>query len=231
MHPDHYTLREVLETARPFAYVPRSVALAGKSHSDGAVVLYATIAALGDEEGGASASPADLSRYIGVSRRSISQWARELQAVDGVTLCEGGGYQAIFDLGIDRRELMATRRFARVPLLHWESCDMWTVPMRRLWIAIWAYCGNWRGCYVGVEQLSKDTGRTPRATQTTLRYLRDAGLLHIQYKRRSSSDLLPFDGEQYLPPAERKPRKQTADQETNLGSKPYQTSEADCTLS
>ena len=222
MHPHHYTLEAVLGS-RPFAYVPRrSVALAGNSLSDGAVVLYATIAALGDEEGGAGASPAELSRYIGVSRRSIHDWTKALAAVEGVTLYEYSGYRTIFDLGMDRRELIASGPFARVPLLDWEASDGWTMPMRRLWIAIWAHCGNGRGCFVGVERLSKNTGRNPRATQTTLGYLRDAGLLQIHYKRRSSSDLLPFDGEQYLPPAERKPRKETADQESNLGSKPYE---------
>ena len=212
MHPRHYTLSERLGTERPFAYVPRSVALAGSPVPDGAVVLYATIAALGDDEGGASASPAELRGYTGMTPRTINRWVKALARIDGVTLYEGGGYRTIFDLGLDRRGLMESRKFARVPLLHWEACDKWTVPMRRLWIAIWAYCGRGRGCYVGVDRLALDCGRKHRATQANLTLLSNAELLRIEYKRRATSDLLPFDGERFMEPKDRKARKQTAHQ-------------------
>ena len=96
--------------------------------------------------------------------------------------------------------------------------------MRRAWIAIWSYCGNGYGCFVGVETLAEKCGRKPRAMQQTLSYLSQTQLIWILYHRRMSSDILPFDGERYLEPKERnrQPVKQIADLTAIL------TCEADC---
>ena len=218
MHPRHYTLSERLGTERPFAYVPRSVARDG-TLPDGAGVLYATLAALGKEDGGASASPAELAGYIGVTGHSIRKWSTEMTAIDGVTIEPRARGLWEFDLGQDRRALIASRKFARVPLITWNDSATWSMPMRRLWIALWSYCGNGRGCFVGMERLARECGGKERATQGTLRQLETVALVRVIYRRWATSDILPFNGEQFVEPAE---RNETADLERN------ETADLDC---
>ena len=217
---NHSTLEAILGE-RPFAYVPRSVAL-DSTLPDGAIVLYATCAALGDEEGAARNSHGELANMIGVTRRSILLWTKELERVEGVEIDRGRGKIGYVDLGEDRRALIAAADFGRVPMLAWHATRMWTMPMRRAWVAIWAYCGKGRGCFVGVETLAGKCGRSPRAMQNTLRHLVFAKLLRITYHRRRSSDLLPFDGERFVDPKERQPAKQTAYLKSNLRSRTSQ---------
>ena len=215
---------------RPHAYLPKSIAL-DPNLSDGAIVLYTTLAALGDEEGGAAVPQGELADMIGVSRRSILKWTKQLESVEGVGVSRGQGTRFNVDLGHDRKELIEQASFVRVPLIKWHCNLTWSMPMRRAWIAIWSYCGNGYGCFVGIKTLAEKCGRQPRAIQRTLCYLSESGLLWIRYHRRMSSDILPFDGEHFLEPkyrsrqgvnqtADLKPRdvNQTTDQESILRS-------------
>ena len=200
MHPDKYT-------APPSAYVPQSVARDG-TLSDGAVVLYATLACIGEEDGGAAVSPGELAPKIGVTGHSIRKWSTEIESIDGVTLDPRARGRWVFDLGHDRRELIESGPFARVPLILWNNTSIWTMPMRRLWIVVWSYCGNGHGCFAGMERLARECGRKERATRATLRHLEREALIHVIYRRWATSDLLPFDGEQFMKPGE---RNETAD--------------------
>ena len=206
---------EALSDDRRFAYIPRSIAL-DATLSDGAIVLFATYAMLGD----VAIRHGELADLIGVSRRSILNWTQDLKQIEGVRIEHLPRQFVRFDLGNDIKTIIAEGHFGRVPLLAWENSTIWTMPMRRAWIAIWSYCGGGFGCFVGVETLANKCGRQPRAMQRTLRYLTEARLLRIRYHRRMSSDLLPFDGKRFVAAKDRKGGKQTTDLESERVKEP-----------
>lgn len=206
---------EALPDDRRFSYIPRFISL-DASLSDGAIVLYTTLAALGD----VAMRHGELGHLIGVSRRSILTWAKDLGQIDGVMIEHLPRQFVRFDLGNDIKTVIAEADFGRVPLLGWGNSATWTMPMRRAWIAIWSYCGGGFGCFVGVETLANKCGRQPRAMQRTLRYLTEARLLRIRYHRRMSSDLLPFDGKRFVAAKDRKGGKQTTDLESERVKEP-----------
>lgn len=218
----------------PHAYLPKSIAL-NPELSDGAIVLYTTLAALGNKDGGAAVPQGELADMIGVSRRSILTWTKQLESLEDVGVSRSPGRLVYIDLGRNREDVIREASFARVPLVGWHNSNTWTMPMRRAWVAIWAYCGNGYGCFVGVQTLAEKCGRQSRSIQRTLGYLSKSGLILIWYHRRMSSDISPFDGRTFLEPKYRSRQpvkqttdlnsqgvKQTSDQEPNLRSKRHQ---------
>ena len=126
-----------------------------------------------------------------------------------------------------------------MPLLHWHDAhsvnhrDKWTVPdATDSGFRYGRYCGRGRGCYVGVDTAGARTvDESHRTTQSNLTLLSNAELLRIEYKRRATSDLLPFDGERFMEPKDRKARKRdcasrTLKSEARLRDQGIATSEA-----
>ena len=206
-----YSLERVLGQ-RPFAYVPRSIARAGKHLSHGAVALYATLSALSDDEGSSYGSAHTLGLFLNASPRSVRRWIAELQQLPPEvfeTYRDRPGSTNTFYIQ-PRGDITApgASGFAYVRLIDWHA--PWTGLERRLWIVLWSYCGRKHGCYVGMTRLANDCGADPRNVRKARGSLEAQGLVEVIRRQRQSSDTLLFTGERWLTPAPRGKRARPA---------------------
>ena len=206
MTGQRYCLELVLGP-RPFAYVPREIARAGKALSHNAVALYAILSALAGDEGDCYGSAHDLGLYMGASPRSVRRWIGELERrlpAEAFDVCrEAGGRNGfLIQSRAEMTEPGAGGGFAYVPLIDWDS-PAWRSLERRLWIVLWSYSSKAHGCFTSMERLAKDCGADRSNVYKARESLARDKLCRVVNHRRASCDTLLYDGKQWNSPAPR----------------------------